>query len=160
MVTKGRRYTYFEPALDDTELKKYIDEFSGFVHSDEDYNEVSGWLRDELEGGLLASARDAGRVAQVPSPERAVRAKRYLDLDRPPQPGLAAANLHLLEVGQPVQKRLRTGREARRVEQSTDDARNRIAQEEWNKWVAAGVEMLKEIRAPVLHDAAGAPLPY
>ena len=157
LLAKARLYSYFEPALgDEAELLTYVEELLGHKVDWGEFALIAEWLQKELKGGLAASKRDAARVTRVDSPLRTVRARRFLATAEPVMPGPAAANLHMLDAGPHVQKRWRTSREAKRAEHHTEDARATVEREVRVKWLEEGVTILRQIGAPILHDASGA----
>ena len=156
LQAKGRLFSYFEPALEEEAvLVEYVEELLGYAIDWGDFAVISEWLREQVKGGLTASKRAAARTTRVTSPERTVRARKYLSIHEPAIAGPAAANLHMLDVGSHIQKRWRTTREAKRAEHHAEDARAAVEREVREKWLAEGVSILRQIGAPILRDLNG-----
>ena len=157
LASAGRLFNFFEEVLEDDLALQH--EVEGIVELGMPRAEVGrclAWLRSRAACGRKEARMDAERTARVP-PERRVLAARRAIGEARPMPGPLATELMLSEADAPAGKRWPVGRDPRRQEDERPDARAAAEGAERERWLGECVDILREMAAPVLVDAAGNP---
>ena len=153
----GRLYNFLEESLEDDAALQH--EVEGVVELGMPKTEVGrclAWLRSRAACGRKEARLDAERTARVPPEKRVLSARRAVGEARP-MPGPLATELMLSEADAPTGKRWPVGRDPRRLEDERPDAREAAEGAERERWLGQRVDILREMSAPVLLDAAGNP---